>query len=75
MSLRRRLSLWALTALTVVSCLAPSRTDKKTQVLLDELDGYLALREAYAAKKQNQLDVFGICCRPQRIRSAATSWK
>lgn len=58
MSLRRRISLWALTALTVVSCLAPSRTDKKTQVLLDELDGYLALREAYATKKQNQLDVY-----------------
>jgi hypothetical protein len=44
--------------LMAVSCLAPARTDKKTQQLLDELDGYLALRGAYAAKKQNQLDVY-----------------
>ena len=43
--------------LMTASCLAPS-TDKKTQELLNELDGYLALREAYAAKKQNQLDVY-----------------
>jgi hypothetical protein len=58
MSLRRRISLWALTVLTAVSCLAPSSLDKKTRLLMDELDGYLALREAYAAKKQNQLDVY-----------------
>ena len=44
--------------LMTASCLAPSRTDKKTQQLLNELDGYLALRDAYAAKKQNQLDVY-----------------
>ena len=58
MSLRRRISLLALAAFTTVSCLAPSSLDKKTRLLMDELDGYLALREAYAAKKQNQLDVY-----------------
>ena len=58
MSLRRRISLLALAAFTAVSCLAPSSLDKKTRLLMDELDGYLALREAYAAKKQNQLDVY-----------------
>ena len=58
MSFRRGISLLALTALMAASCLAPSSLDKKTRQLMDELDGYLALREAYAAKKQNQLDVY-----------------
>ena len=58
MSLRRRISLWALTVVMTVSCIAPPSLDKKTRQLMDELDGYLTLREAYAAKKQNQLDVY-----------------
>jgi len=48
----------ALTAVLAASCIAPPSLDKKTRQLMDELDGYLALREAYAAKKQNQLDVY-----------------
>ena len=58
MSFRRGISLLALTALMAASCIAPPSLDKKTRQLMDELDGYLALREAYAAKKQNQLDVY-----------------
>ena len=58
MSLGKGISLLALTAWMAVSCLAPPSLDKKTRQLMDELDGYLALREAYAAKKQNQLDVY-----------------
>ena len=58
MSFRRRISLWVLTVFWAASCIAPPSPDKKTRQLLDELDGYLALREAYAAKKQNQLDVY-----------------
>jgi hypothetical protein len=58
MRLCRNLLGVAAVCLMTASCLAPSRTDKKTQALLSELDGYLALREAYAAKKQNQLDVY-----------------
>ena len=58
MSFRRRISLLALTAVLAASCIAPPSLDKKTRQLMDELDGYLALREAYAAKKQNQLDVY-----------------
>ena len=58
MSFRRGISLLALTALMAASCIAPPSLDKKTRLLMDELDGYLALREAYAAKKQNQLDVY-----------------
>ena len=58
MRFRKGISLLAATALGAVSCLSPSGTDRRTRALLDELDGYLALREAYAAKKQNQLDVY-----------------
>ena len=58
MRLCRNLLGVAAVCLMTASCLAPSRTDKKTQALLSELDGYLTLREAYAAKKQNQLDVY-----------------
>jgi len=58
MSFRKGISLLALTALMAASCIAPPSLDKKTRLLMDELDGYLALREAYAAKKQNQLDVY-----------------
>lgn len=58
MRLCRKLTGLVAVCLMTASCLAPSRTDKKTQALLSELDGYLALREAYAAKKQNQLDVY-----------------
>lgn len=58
MSFRRGISLLALTVLMAASCIAPPSLDKKTRQLMDELDGYLALREAYAAKKQNQLDVY-----------------
>ncbi len=58
MRLCRKLTGLVAVCLTAASCLAPSGTDKKTQALLEELDGYLALREAYAAKKQNQLDVY-----------------
>jgi len=58
MSFRRRISLLALTTLVAVSCIAPPSLDKKTRQLMAELDGYLTLREAYAAKKQNQLDVY-----------------
>ena len=58
MSLGKGLSLLALTVWMAASCIAPPSLDKKTRQLMDELDGYLALREAYAAKKQNQLDVY-----------------
>ena len=58
MRLCRKLTGLVAVCLTAASCLAPSGTDKKTQALLEELDGYLALREAYAAKKQNHLDVY-----------------
>jgi hypothetical protein len=58
MSWGKGISLLALTAWMAASCTAPPSLDKKTRQLMDELDGYLALREAYAAKKQNQLDVY-----------------
>ena len=58
MNLGKGLSLLALTVWMAASCIAPPSLDKKTRQLMDELDGYLALREAYAAKKQNQLDVY-----------------
>lgn len=54
----RHIGRWVATAFLAVSCLAQPHTDRKTQALLNELDGYLALREAYAAKKENQLDVY-----------------
>ena len=58
MRLSRKLLGLVAVCLMTASCLTSSRADKKTQALLDELDGYLTLREAYAAKKQNQLDVY-----------------
>jgi hypothetical protein len=42
----------------VTACMAPTRTDRKTQKLMDELDGYLAARGLYIAKKQDQLDAY-----------------
>ncbi len=54
---RKLLGLVAVCLLTA-SCLPSVRPDKKTQQLLSELDSYLALRSAYAAKKQNQMDVY-----------------
>ena len=58
MRLSRKLLGLVAVCLMTASCLTSSRADKKTQALLDELDGYLTLREAYAAKKQNQMDVY-----------------
>jgi len=58
MSFCKGISVLALTAFMAASCITPPSMDKKTRQLMDELDGYLALREAYAAKKQNQLDVY-----------------
>lgn len=58
MTFSRGISLLLGAALVVSSCLAPPSLDRKTRQLMDELDGYLALREAYATKRQNQLDVY-----------------
>ena len=58
MGFRSRICLLTLTAVAAASCLAPPSLDKKTRQIMDELDGYLAHRESYAAKKQNQLDVY-----------------
>ena len=50
MRLSRKLLGLVAVCLMTASCLTSSRADKKTQALLDELDGYLTLREAYASK-------------------------
>lgn len=54
----RRIVLYMSAALLAVSCLAPPRTDRKVQKLLDELDGFLATRELYVAKKSDQLSAY-----------------
>ena len=53
----RSLLLFVAICLMVATCVSQG-PDRRTRQLLDELDGYLALREAYATKKQNQLDVY-----------------
>ena len=58
MDFKGKLCVLAGVAVLVTSCLTPPSLDKKTLQLMDELEGYLTLREAYAAKKQNQLDVY-----------------
>ena len=58
MRLCRKISGLVAVCLLTASCLPSVRPDKKTQQLLSELDSYLALRSAYAAKKQNQMDVY-----------------
>ena len=52
--------IWALllTAALAASCMAPPKTDRKVQKLLDELDGFLATRELYVAKKSDQLSAY-----------------
>ena len=54
----RRIVLYMSAALLAVSCLAPPRTDRKVQQLLEELDGYLATKELYVAKKNDQLGAY-----------------
>ena len=58
MCLSKNIMLAAAVTILVSACMAPPRTDRKTQKLLDELDGYLAARELYIAKKQDQLDAY-----------------
>ena len=58
MCLRKKLILTAAVTAMVTACLAPPRTDRKTQKLLDELDGYLTTRELHVAKKKDQLDAY-----------------
>ena len=55
--MRMKRCIWALflTAALAASCMAPPKTDRKVQKLLDELDGFLATRELYVAKKSDQL--------------------
>ncbi|MBP5483480.1 MAG: hypothetical protein J6X99_04410 [Bacteroidales bacterium] len=48
----------AVVAVIAASCMPGPRTDRRTSKLLDELDGYLATRELYVAKKKDQLDAY-----------------
>lgn len=48
----------AVVAVIAASCMPAPRTDRRTSKLLDELDGYLATRELYVAKKKDQLDTY-----------------
>lgn len=48
----------AVVAVIAASCMPAPRTDRRTSKLLDELDGYLATRELYVAKKKDQLDAY-----------------
>ena len=56
----KKLNIWVLlvTAALAASCMAPPKTDRKVQKLLEELDGYLATRELYVAKKSDQLSAY-----------------
>ena len=47
-----------MTAVLAASCMVPPKTDRKVQKLLEELDGYLATRELYVAKKSDQLSAY-----------------
>jgi len=47
-----------LVALLAASCMAPPRTDRKVRMLLEELDRYMATRELYVAKKNDQLAAY-----------------
>lgn len=58
MCLSKNIMLAAAVTILVSACMAPPRTDRKTQKLLDELDGYLAAKELYVAKKKDQLDAY-----------------
>lgn len=58
MCLNKNMILAAAVTVLVTACMAPAHTDRKTQKLLDELDGFLAARELYIAKKQDQLDAY-----------------
>ena len=58
MCLSKNMILAAAVTVLVTACMAPKRTDRKIQKLMDELDGYLAARELYIAKKQDQLDAY-----------------
>ena len=48
----------AVVAVIAASCMPAPRTDRRTGKLMDELDGYLATRELYVAKKKDQLDAY-----------------
>ena len=58
MCLNKNIVLISLAAVLVAGCMNASQTDRKTRILLDELDGYLATRELYVAKKKDQLDAY-----------------
>ena len=58
MCLSKNMILAAAVTVLVTACMAPKRTDRKIQKLMDELDGYLAAKELYVAKKQDQLDAY-----------------
>ena len=58
MCLNKNVVLLAMAAVLLASCATAPRTDRKTQRLMDELDGYLATRELYIAKKKDQLDAY-----------------
>lgn len=57
MCLNKNLLLITIATALLVGCAEP-RTDRGTRRLLDELDGYLATRELYVAKKKDQLDAY-----------------
>ena len=54
----RRLLLLAAFAAACLGCTSSPQLDRHTRQLLDELDGYLAAKELYVAKKQDQLDAY-----------------
>lgn len=58
MCLNKNVVLLAVAALLAAGCMTAPRTDRKTQKLMDELDGYLTTRELYVAKKMDQLDAY-----------------
>ncbi len=58
MCLSKNMILAAAVTVLVTACIAPTRPDRKTRKLMDELDGYLTARELYVAKKRDQLDAY-----------------
>lgn len=66
----------ALTALVAASCIAPPSPDKKTRQLLDELDGYLALRGRHMLPRSRISWMYTATWPwPPRTRPVATIWK
>ena len=49
-----------LAVIFMTACGSPSRPDRNTRKLLDELDGYVAAREVYVARKLDQMDALRV---------------